>query len=135
MMIRGKLSNNGKTIGFSIDNSIDNIPGNDNAAVMLTVQGQTYALKQFHLHFGCDGPGSEHSVDGQEFGGEVIVFRAIFCGLRNWIILQKCVCLFSKCMNFSRLEFYIQKCKILFLTIFLLYLFLDSFCFSKFTIS
>jgi len=77
MMIRGKLSNNGKTIGFSIDNSIDNIQGNDNEAVMLTVQGQTYALKQFHLHFGCEGPGSEHSLDGQEFGGEVRISKTL----------------------------------------------------------
>eukprot|EP00111_Clytia_hemisphaerica_P022912 TCONS_00067466-protein len=76
-MIRGKLSNNGKTIGFAIDNSIDNNAANDDHAAMLTVQGETYTLKQFHLHFGCGGePGSEHALDGQKFAGEVhLVFQ------------------------------------------------------------
>ena len=70
-MAVGKLSNNGKTIGFTIDNSIDNSNANDDANIKLTVQGENYNLKQFHLHFGCDGPGSEHVLDGQKFGGEV----------------------------------------------------------------
>ena len=70
-MARGKLSNNGKTIGFTIDNSVDNSAANDDAHIKLTVQGENYILKQFHLHFGCDGPGSEHVLDGQQFGGEV----------------------------------------------------------------
>ena len=31
-----------------------------------------YALKQFHAHWGCsNGKGSEHTVDGQSYSGEL----------------------------------------------------------------
>ena len=72
-MARGKLSNNGKTIGFTIDNTLDNSAENDGHNIKVTVQGETFNLKQFHLHFGCEGPGSEHVLDGQKFGGEVSI--------------------------------------------------------------
>ena len=59
--------NNGKTIGFEV--------GPNSPPVKLTAdifEGKTYVLKQFHLHFGCEGEkGSEHSIDGEKFSGEV----------------------------------------------------------------
>lgn len=70
-IIRGKLSNNGKTLGFTIDNTVDNIEGNDNEVIKLKSQGKTFVLKQFHMHFSCEGPGSEHSIDGERSVGEV----------------------------------------------------------------
>lgn len=69
--MRGKLSNNGKTIGFTIDNTVDNNKENDDVFIKLIMGKETYELNQFHLHFACDGQGSEHTVDGTRFKGEV----------------------------------------------------------------
>lgn len=36
------------------------------------LHGDVFALEQFHCHWGCsDGRGSEHTVDGQSFSGEL----------------------------------------------------------------
>ena len=65
--ITGKLVNNGKTIGF-------NVAGGSPVSLTGGVFGnEVYVLKQFHLHFGCPGQkGSEHTLDGEKFSGEVI---------------------------------------------------------------
>ena len=68
IVVEGKLINNGKTIGFNI--------AEGTASAQLTggvLSDDVYTLKQFHLHFGCDGhKGSEHTLDGEWFSGEVI---------------------------------------------------------------
>ena len=71
LIVKGKLKNNGRTIGFTVDTAASNITLN-----------RQYTLRQFHFHFGCeDEMGSEHSLDGQRFPGEVIDFPSFipFC--------------------------------------------------------
>lgn len=37
-----------------------------------------YKLEQYHCHWGCsDSRGSEHTVDGQAFAGEVSINKLI----------------------------------------------------------
>ncbi|XP_065670263.1 uncharacterized protein LOC105845880 isoform X4 [Hydra vulgaris] len=72
IVVEGKLINNGKTIGFNI--------AEGSASAQLTggvLSDDVYTLKQFHLHFGCDGQrGSEHTLDGEWFSGEIhFVFK------------------------------------------------------------
>ena len=69
-LIKGKLINNGKTIGFDV--SPNSPPVRFTGDV---TEGNSFVLKQFHLHFGCDGKrGSEHTIDGERFTGEVNVY-------------------------------------------------------------
>ena len=66
-VIKGRLINNGKTIGFEVG---PNSPPVRFSGEM--TDGGSYILKQFHLHFGCEGrKGSEHTIDGEKFTGEV----------------------------------------------------------------
>lgn len=64
--IQGKLVNTGKTVGF-------NVQGGSPVLLSGAILGEdTYIFKQFHLHFGCaGGQGSEHSIDGKKYAGEI----------------------------------------------------------------
>lgn len=36
-----------------------------------------YKVEQFHCHWGCDnGEGSEHTVDGKAYAGEVKIYQS-----------------------------------------------------------
>ena len=65
--VSGRLTNNGHAPTLSIDKS--------KGTATLTggpLGDSKYQLEQFHFHFGCDDDkGSEHTVDGKAFSGEV----------------------------------------------------------------
>ena len=67
LIVQGKLINNGKAIGYNIDTAA--------TAVKLSggiLGADTFTLRQFHFHFGCEGEmGSEHTLEGERFAGEV----------------------------------------------------------------
>ena len=64
LIVSGKLNNNGRAIGFTINS--------EKTPVKLKFKGVAFTLKQFHFHFGCEGDmGSEHAIDGKRFPGEV----------------------------------------------------------------
>ena len=61
--VKGTLKNNGRALGFGVDSEI--------APIKIAFRG-LYTLKQFHFHFGCENEsGSEHSIDGKRFPGEI----------------------------------------------------------------
>jgi len=68
--VAGKLINNGKTIGFNVANPSVSMAGG-------VFGPDKYVLRQFHLHFGCNGKkGSEHTLNGEKFDGELhLVFQ------------------------------------------------------------
>ena len=40
----------------------------------VTGHGDAYKIEQLHFHFGCENnKGSEHTVDGQRYSGEVTI--------------------------------------------------------------
>ena len=64
LIVKGKLKNNGRAIGFTVDTAA--------SPIKLSFLKGSFTLRQFHFHFGCeDEMGSEHSLDGQRFPGEV----------------------------------------------------------------
>ena len=63
LIVNGKLKNNGRALGFTVDTKT--------TPIKLKFKN-TYTLRQFHFHFSCEGEmGSEHSLDGKHFPGEV----------------------------------------------------------------
>ncbi|KAK3715058.1 hypothetical protein QZH41_012118 [Actinostola sp. cb2023] len=63
----GTLKNNGHSPTFTVQ-----IGG---ATLKNPINGQKYQLAQFHFHFGCDDSvGSEHTVNGKSYPGEVIPY-------------------------------------------------------------
>ena len=63
LIVNGKLKNNGRALGFTVDTAT--------TPIKLKFKN-TYTLRQFHFHFSCEGEmGSEHSLDGKHFPGEV----------------------------------------------------------------
>ena len=66
--VRGKITNNGHSPTLTIDKP--------KGTAILTggpLGASKYKLQQLHFHFGCrDNRGSEHTVDGKEYSGEVI---------------------------------------------------------------
>ena len=70
LIVKGKLKNNGRAIGFTV---------NAAATPIKLKFKNTFTLKQFHFHFGCeDQMGSEHSLDGQRFPGEVCHLNRLY---------------------------------------------------------
>ena len=71
--VSGRLTNNGHAPTLSIDKS--------KGTATLTggpLGDSKYELEQIHFHFGCDDDtGSEHTVDGKAFSGEVRVQLSI----------------------------------------------------------
>lgn len=64
LIVNGKLKNNGKALGFTVDTVA--------TPIKLKFNKHTYTLRQFHFHFSCEGEmGSEHSLDGKHFPGEI----------------------------------------------------------------
>ncbi len=74
MIVKGKFINNGKALGYNVAHT--ETPIKLTGAVF---KGATFTLRQFHYHFGCEGEmGSEHSLDGQRFPGEVSILQQLF---------------------------------------------------------
>jgi len=64
LIVKGKLKNNGRSIGFTVDTAA--------SPIKFKAYNGSFTLRQFHFHFGCeDEMGSEHSLDGQRFPGEI----------------------------------------------------------------
>ena len=71
LIVKGKLKNNGRSIGFTVDTGA--------SPIKINAYKGSFTLRQFHFHFGCeDEMGSEHSLDGQRFPGEVIYFLSLY---------------------------------------------------------
>ncbi|KAG8441873.1 hypothetical protein GDO86_010885 [Hymenochirus boettgeri] len=61
-----RILNNGHSFNVEFDDS------EDKSVLSGGALHGTYRLKQFHFHWGsCDGHGSEHTVDGNKFEGEL----------------------------------------------------------------
>ena len=66
-LVQGKLINNGKAIGFNVNIELTPVKLKGGA-----LEGESYTMRQFHIHYGCAGEkGSEHTLDGVKFEGEV----------------------------------------------------------------
>eukprot|EP00794_Sanderia_malayensis_P007157 gene7153-7964_t len=67
MIVKGRFINNGKALGFNVAHAETPIK-----LAGTVFRKDTYTLRQFHFHFGCEGEmGSEHSLNGQRFPGEI----------------------------------------------------------------
>ena len=94
-IVMGKLINNGRGLGFRVDDV--------NTPIQL-VFNNTYKLRQFHFHFGCeDEMGSEHSLDGKRYPGEVCL-RALNA-IKFALILILCHLLFHSVPDRIDLDF------------------------------
>ena len=66
-LVAGDLENNGNYPTFSVDKS------KGTARLKGSRLTDTYVLKGFHVHFGCENDrGSEHTRNGRRYSGEVI---------------------------------------------------------------
>ncbi len=67
LVVKGKFINNGKALGFNVDYKQTRV-----ALTGTVFKTDTFTLRQFHFHIGCEGQkGSEHSLDGERYPGEV----------------------------------------------------------------
>lgn len=66
--------------------------------------GHKYKLEQFHCHWGCtSSKGSEHTVDGKPYAGEVSRFS-------GQLFLFSCIYQHSFCFWFIRCNVFFLKC-------------------------
>ena len=67
--VNGVLVNNGHAPTLAIDK-----PKGTASLTGGPLGDSVYKLQQLHFHFGCeDSKGSEHTVDGEAYSGEVLV--------------------------------------------------------------
>ena len=81
-LVAGDLENNGNYPTFSVDKS------KGTARLKGSRLTDTYVLKGFHVHFGCENDrGSEHTRNGQRYSGEVIRCYTRFLSKGEFLVI------------------------------------------------
>ena len=81
-LVAGDLENNGNYPTFSVDKS------KGTARLKGSRLTDTYVLKGFHVHFGCENDrGSEHTRNGRRYSGEVIRCYTRFLSKREFLVI------------------------------------------------
>ena len=81
-LVAGDLENNGNYPTFSVDKS------KGTARLKGSRLTDTYVLKGFHVHFGCENDrGSEHTRNGRRYSGEVIRCYTRFLSKGEFLVI------------------------------------------------
>ena len=97
-LVAGDLENNGNYPTFSVDKS------KGTARLKGSRLTDTYVLKGFHVHFGCENDrGSEHTRNGRRYSGEVIRCDTLFLSKGEFLLI---CCFTSSLKSHKKLTFW-----------------------------
>ena len=97
-LVAGDLENNGNYPTFSVDKS------KGTARLKGSRLTDTYVLKGFHVHFGCENErGSEHTRNGRRYSGEVIRCDTLYLSKGEFLLI---CCFASSLKSHKKLTFW-----------------------------